>query len=284
MDTYFHIDNAYAQQPLAFDEIFLIQLGRIFYKEGMGCEAHLHRNWFELTIVTDGKGIVATNDVNVTVKSGDIYLSFPAESHQITSDKNAPLRYDFFAFYTTNEEINAELDKISSTFQNAEERIFHDERIATLISGAIAEFCDKDKFSSQKLLTNIFEEVIIYLIRDFQEKKAPALFSNVSQADILCYQLMNYIDTHIFDVKSLQQLSDVTNYNYNYLSTIFKKTTHQTLSEYYQNSKLKTAKLLIQEKKLKISQIAELLNYSSVYVFSRAYKNKYGVAPTQDSL
>ena len=67
---------------------------------------------------------------------------------------------------------------------------------------------------------------------------------------------------------------------YDYLSSLFKKTTGRTLLDYYQSSRLRVARSLVKENNLKINEIAELLNYSSVYAFSKAYKNKYGICPT----
>ena len=132
------------------------------------------------------------------------------------------------------------------------------------------------------MLADILNQIVIYLIRDFQRKKGSYVYPSVNAAEILCYQIMYYIDTHIFALKNLTELSHFTNYNYSYLSTLFKKTTGRTVLEYYQESKLKTARCMIQEKKLKIGEIADLLNYSSVYAFSKAYKKKYGISPAAD--
>ena len=52
-----------------------------------------------------------------------------------------------------------------------------------------------------------------------------------------------------------------------------------TIAEYYQNRRLETAKLLINSGDLKITNIAERLNYSSLFAFSKAFKKKYGIAP-----
>ena len=54
-----------------------------------------------------------------------------------------------------------------------------------------------------------------------------------------------------------------------------------SFSDYYQTRRLDMAKLLILEKKLKINQIAETLNYSSLYSFSKAFKSKYGGSPSR---
>ena len=57
--------------------------------------------------------------------------------------------------------------------------------------------------------------------------------------------------------------------------------TDSTLADYYRNRRLEAARLLIAQGDLSITHIADLLNYSSIYTFSRAFKDKYGVSPEQ---
>ena len=92
---------------------------------------------------------------------------------------------------------------------------------------------------------------------------------------------MNYIDTHIYSLCNLCELTEKFKYNYSYLSSLFKKTTNKTLAEYFRNRKLETAKALVIEKNKKIGEIAEMLNYSSTFAFSKAFKEKYGVSPSK---
>jgi AraC-like DNA-binding protein len=94
---------------------------------------------------------------------------------------------------------------------------------------------------------------------------------------------MNYVDSHIYTLKSLKELGVLTGYNYNYASNVFKAVTGETLLNYYRSKRLKTARLLLNEGKLSVSELSTLLNYSSVYAFSRAFKDKYGVSPTKDT-
>jgi len=102
---------------------------------------------------------------------------------------------------------------------------------------------------------------------------------NPTNAQAFCYQLMNYIDTHIYSLKSLNELSVVTGYNYSYLSSLFKKTTKNTLSEYYSEKRLELSKHMLLENKLSITEIAEQLNYSSRFTYTKAFTNKYGISP-----
>ena len=54
-----------------------------------------------------------------------------------------------------------------------------------------------------------------------------------------------------------------------------------TISDYYHTRRLDAARMLINEKKLRVTQIAEMLNYSSLYSFSTAFKNKFGASPRE---
>ncbi len=274
--TLYHFNRHYVNNPLPFGTINLLQIGRRYCKPTEIITAHPHLNWFELTIVTGGKGTVVTNGVETKVQSGDIYLSFPCDVHEIRADEKEKLEYDFFSFSCNDTKLKQDLKNITRNYWGSESRSFQDEKISDLIQYAIAEFLVEDQPYSEQLLTDIFHLIIVYLIRDFNNTKQNA--AHISQSEILCFQLMNYIDTHIYSLQKLDELAPKFNYNYGYLSGLFKRTTGKTISEYYNHRKMETAKALILEKKKKISEIAEMLGYN-LYSFSKAFKAKYGVSP-----
>lgn len=276
----YHLDKSYMDNPLVFGEFRLFQIGRLYCSETTKISKHAHINWFELTIVTGGKGTVYTNDVAVPVRRGDIYLSFPCDFHGIASDAEEPLKYDFFSFSTADENFAADMDRILQTHMSADSRIIQDETIASLVSNAIAEIDGNNPYSEQ-LLAALFMQIQIRLIRGFLCDAPVPSGKSVTELEELCYRLMNYIDTHLYTMTSLEELAEATNYNYSYLSSLFRKGTASTLSDYYRNRRLETARLLIIENKLSISHISELLHYSSICTFSRAFKERYGSSPGQ---
>jgi len=277
-DKLYHLDY-YFKEPREYGNIRLVQIGRLYCDRKTVVEKHLHLNWFELTIVTDGEGTLTTNGVEIPIKRGDVYLSFPADRHGIISDAENPLKYDFFSFFTKNEEYAERLEKIMQKFGDPRSRLFSDEKIRSLVQNSISEFGEASRSMSEELISHAFEMILIYLFRDFPLSDSEETLVT-GGAEEFCYNLMNYIDTHIFTLKNLEELAEVTNYNYSYLSSLFRKTTGRTLLDYYASCRLRVARSLIRENKMKIGEIAELLNYSSVYSFSKAYKNKYGICPT----
>ena len=272
--TRYHLIKDYGN-PLQFGEFYLVQIGRRFCDVGEIIPTHAHQNWFELTIVTQGSGTIITNGNATQVKTGDIYLSFPCDLHELQANDDR-LEYDFLAFYTKDETFADELSTLSQTYLREDTRVFRDEKINYLVANAILEF-SVEKAYAKILLSNIFQQILVYLLRDFNGRNTDTV--NVSSADILCYQLMNYIDTHVYEIVQLEKIALPFNYNYSYLSTLFKRTTGKTISEYYNHRRLETAKALIAEKKKKIGEIADLLNYASPFSFSKAFKTKYGISP-----
>ncbi len=278
INTNYHLDKNYLSSPRAFGEITLYQIGRLYSKSNTTVDTHVHGEFYELTVVIDGCGTVTTNGIPVRVARGDVYLSFPCDTHKIESDREKPLKYDFFAFATTSEPLKNELERVSLEYSPAEKRIFRDERVSFLVGNAISEF-DGARLCAEKLLENIFAQIIIYTARSFSEKHGEQRFDRVTEAEALCYRMMNYVDTHIYSMKKLEELSEVMGYSYGYLSALYKKTTSNTLADYFREKKLEIARLLVLEKRLKIGEIAETLNYTSVYAFSKAFKNRFGESP-----
>ncbi len=280
VESFYHLKKSYFENPLKYGGISIFQIGRLYCKAGAIIPLHIHGDYFELTIITDGKGVITTNGVPVEVNKGDIYLSLPCESHEIVSDYQNPLKYDFFAFLCAEDEKREEFDRITENYYSPNSRVFHNEKIKGIVSGAIAEL-DTNKLYSNELLDCVFKEIVIHIIRSLTKIKPEKYSQDITAAEVLCYKLMNYIDTHIYSLKTLKELEDFTGYSYGYLSSLFKKTTGNSLNVYYREKRLEAARILITENRFKSIEISEMLGYSSVYAFSKAFTNRFLVSPRE---
>ena len=274
----YHLNKHFFKEPLQYDGISVYQIGRMYCKEDTVISAHVHADLYELTIVTNGEGQIITNGVSTLVKRGDIYLSLPCDTHEIRSGGEEALKFDFFAFTCEKEAFKQELEHITEHYYSPANRVFQDERVRQMIGDAIAEL-NGERLFSDELLAALFRQIIIYTIRGFRQIAPDRQLDTVTSAEVLCYRLMNYIDTHVYSMKNLEELSEMTGYSYGYLSALFKKTTSQTLAHYYYEKKLDVARLLILEERFTITEISEMLNYASVYSFSKAFSKRFGVAP-----
>ena len=101
---------------------------------------------------------------------------------------------------------------------------------------------------------------------------------NISVTHKLCQSLIEYIDTHIYTINKLEILSEVFGYNYCHLSSVFKEKVGITLASYYRFRRLSEAKKLLEDGR-RVGEVSEMLKYSSMYSFSKAFKTYWGVSP-----
>lgn len=273
----FHFEKNYLTNPLKIGNMNLLQIGCTHCSENFTNKEHPHLNWFEITYVTGGSGRITTNGIPTEVTRGNIYISFPGDVHAITSDNENPLKFYFLSLWPTEESLQKEFEQLMILNSNPGQRVFADENIEKLLENSISEVILNDKFSEDILLCCL-NQIARYVIRAFSlSDKSKKL--KVSSSEELCYRITNYISTHIYTMEKLENLAEYFGYSYGYLSGIFHKTTGDTLINFYTTRRAESAKALIDENLLSFAEIAELLKFSSVYSFSRAFKNYFGMPP-----
>lgn len=275
----YHISKYSISSPRRFGSVLLYQIGRLHCKEDTVIYPHPQYNYFEFTVVTGGEGVVATDGVETRVSAGDIYVSFAGDFHSIVSDRRHPLKYDFISVRTDDPAVSAELEKIVETYHSPNTRVIRDERIGRLVSRAISETNAEQELCGVAVEA-IVNQILVYTVRGFKSLEHKLDIDEVNESDLICFKVMNYIDNHIYTLKSLTELCEITNYSYNYLSNLFKKTTSETLLSYYRNRRLETAYLLLGSGEYTVTDVSNMLNYSSIYSFSLAFKKKYGFSPS----
>jgi len=78
----------------------------------------------------------------------------------------------------------------------------------------------------------------------------------------------------------LQALARRLGMSYSRFRSVFKKTTGSSPRQYHLQIRINKAKKLLSETELSIETIADRLGFSSVYYFSRFFKNKTSLSPT----
>ena len=231
--------------PFSYGKHFLHQIGRMHCNMYTLIPMHTQLNYIEFTVATDGRATVITNGRSVNIQTGDIYVSFAGDFHEIVINPTKPLKYDFITIQTTEPLICDELEKIIADKYAAEDRIIRDDYLRQLVARAINEINNDDGFTDT-VMEAIISQIFITMIRDFKSNGSRSSESIANEAQLMCLRLMNYIDNRIYTIKNLREMTEITNYSYNYMSNLFKKVTGDTLVNYYKNRRLQTAQILLQ--------------------------------------
>lgn len=90
-----------------------------------------------------------------------------------------------------------------------------------------------------------------------------------------------YMNRHLQEDFTLDNLSRSLNYSTAYLSRLIKKSTGQTFSELLQDMRLEKARQLLRETDSKVSSVAQQVGYNDVSYFISVFKKKTGVTPSE---
>lgn len=98
----------------------------------------------------------------------------------------------------------------------------------------------------------------------------------------LIHSIIQYIREHITEELSLSFLADHFNISSSHLSRLFKEITSENLSVYVIGCKLDcAADMIVNEPGKNIATIAEIFGYYTPAYFTKLFKNRFGMTPTQ---
>ena len=101
------------------------------------------------------------------------------------------------------------------------------------------------------------------------------IIANSSFSELMC----EYMNNNIYSTLTLKDLCSHFFLGKTQLCKIFRENTGKSPMEYYAELKISEAKKLLRENERSVSQISDSLGYSSIHIFSRAFKKAVGMSP-----
>ena len=96
-----------------------------------------------------------------------------------------------------------------------------------------------------------------------------------------CAAVRRYIDLHFKEALTLEQLAEEGHMNKYYLSHAFKREYGVSPINYMISRRIEESKYLLAETDLSMSQIAQLLGFSSLSYFSQVFHRSQGISPKE---
>lgn len=123
-------------------------------------------------------------------------------------------------------------------------------------------------FCASQLLRLILSE--IYLLKDAD---------TADTQNTYLVKCIKYMDDHIDQELSLNDLADYLDISPSYLSTLFKRYLNKSPIDYFIEMRIEQACKYLKLSDLKIYEVAEKVGYKDPYYFSRIFKRSTGVSP-----
>lgn len=273
--TKYHYNNHFFQNPLPCGGYLLLQVGEMYCGEGYGTDKHA-QSCFEITYAVDGQGKVGANDLELSLKKNDCFISINGDTHSVASDKDDPLRFKFLAI-TPIEGDESQLYVKHIYKYLAERRKINVPSLNERFLRIFDELENGLIFSNQAIGMEI-TAILIDIIRALEQKTQKRYPVKISNDNILVFHIISYLDNNVSNIKNLYELEEEFNYSYNYMSSVFKKLMNISINDYFLQAKMNYAKKLL-KKGLSVTEVSEKLNYSSVHTFSRSFKKTFDTSP-----
>ncbi len=258
------IFNAYAEQKETVNGITLVSSGHIFAKSGREINRPNGRDdWLLFYVVNKSETFYL--DKIQTAKAGSFIIFAPNEKqhHIYLGNETAEFYYVHFKCdglpFETSTVYDASLDR----------------EVCNLFEDIIEESLQKQPFY-EKLCIYKFLSILTTLERAVLCDTHPDK-ENLERISRAVHN-MNKEYSNNYSLKDYADMCSMSKYHF--LRT-FQKIVGCTPVEYRNNIRMQHAVDLLQDEKLTVTEISNLIGFSSPAYFSSAFKRKYGISPKQ---
>lgn len=219
--------------------------------------------WLEqgqLHLVADGK--------DVLLQPGELWICAPNQWHMQYADITESPQFISILLETTQMDLHILTGR----------KLTCDEPCFQLFSQVLRELDSEEPFSGDMIFV-LLEMALLRLLR--AHNAAPTPTPALHAENRIIHRAQQYAAAHIRDKLTVPTLAKGADVSPSYLTALFHKHLGISPGEYIRRLKLQEAKELIRAGKLNFTEIAAVLNYSNVHHFSRQFKDKFGISPTE---
>ena len=239
-------------------------------------------NYFELTYVDRGTLFTTVEEKRYELKEKELMIYGPGQFHtqdipEGCSCSNVTIIFDMETVVYDEESTHYEL-LLNKVFG-------YDKKIYTLIKTFVTESTSQIPYMNSLMLCLLQETIIRLLQSEFIGKKndRPVTGARQHYQDELLEKILAYIDETIYEPLSIAELCQKFSMSRSSLQILFKENMDISPKKYINEMKLEKSRQMICENKYTISEIALMLGFNSIHYFSRAFTQKYHMAPSEYS-
>ena len=151
-------------------------------------------------------------------------------------------------------------------------------RIQELFCQLLQEQGRTESYADEMILA-LLNQLILLLLRQVADQPLPD--SRMTGEYRIIFQTQLFVSNHVWEDLSVPFVAHHVDMSPSYLTALFQKHLAISPGEYIRRVKLQESKRMIRENKLNFTEIAAELQYSTVHHFSRQFKEKFGITPSE---
>ena len=226
----------------------------------------------ELTYVDQGSMHSVVEGQDLLLKQGDLVVYGPDQWHMQYADIGVAPRYVTISFEIRGLELAPLLNRKFTAPQD----------VVSLLKRMLQEQERMDNYSNDIILSQL-NLMLLLLLRGSAAPKGGKLqtANAIHSENEIIRQAQQFISSHIREKLSVPLVARQVDVSPSYLTALFHKNLQISPGEYIRRIKLQESKQMIRENNLNFTEIAAELQYSTVHHFSRQFKEKFGITPTE---
>lgn len=233
---------------------------------------HTH-NHVELFYIIGGKGQFLINDDLYPVNTNHLVIINPNVIHTEVSLNAQPLEYIVLGIDGIELSIN---DTANGQFCILDH--FESVDISSCLRNILREM--EMKQPGYEDVCQAFMEILIIRLMRSTGLSVPNGIPSVS-SHRQCAAIRRYIDLHFKESLTLDLLAEEAHMNRHYLSHAFKREYGISPINYMISRRIEESKYLLTETDLSLSQISQLLGFSSLSYFSQVFRKSQSIPPIE---
>ena len=226
----------------------------------------------ELTYVDQGSLHSVADGQDLLLKQGDLVIYGPGQWHMQYADIGVAPRYVTISFELGGVDLTPLLNRKFTAPQ----------AVVSVLQSMLREQERMDNYSGDIILSQL-NMLLLLLLREAASPTGGKLqtANAVHSENEIIRQAQQYISSHIRQKLSVPLVARQVDVSPSYLTALFHKNLQISPGEYIRRIKLQESKQMIRENNLNFTEIAAELQYSTVHHFSRQFKEKFGITPTE---
>lgn len=226
----------------------------------------------ELTYVDHGSLHSVTDGQELTLEQGELTFYGPGQFHMQYADIDVAVRYVTITF------------SLSGTgWEKLLNRKFRATQDALVLLQRLVQELEKPGLYTEDTIISLLHLLLLHLLRSdaAQKSSRSSSVSALQGENELIRRAQQFVGSHLRQKLSVPEVARHVGVSASYLTSLFQKHLHIAPGEYVRRLKLQESKQMIREGNLTFTEIAAALNYSTVHHFSRQFKEKFGITPTE---
>ncbi len=273
----------------------VIKIGKLYsvhyfeYGKDFRFKGEKHDFW-EFVYVDKGEVTATAGERDIVLQQGNVIFHKPNEWHNIRANGKIAPNVAIVSFECDSKEM--------SFFEGKVLKVGQEQKI--LISKIISEFTNsfftalgdiyapkperkaETVVGAEQMIKQHLSEFLLLFLRQNTIATQHRTFT-VNNSNSILNIMENYMIDHITGNVTIENLMKYSGLNRMGVNRIFKQNYGVSPIQYFIKLKIELAKKYLREDNYNISQVSEILGYSSIHYFSLQFKKTTGMSPTEYS-